>query len=128
MKQEVYFLVKLKKRYCQFENLWNIEDLDTGHRQSEDIGSFQELARAADPEVTTEEIVLVMTVPRWRHAEVACHTAKMEKLETYESFDVYDEVKYVGRRLYLDKLDHHGKLEGRREGGESKTLHARRHV
>ena len=84
------------KERCQFEKWWNIEDKDSGHQKSSDTARFTQIRKIDDD--PSQQQVLAINVPRWRHCEPACREAKRIKLEKLDKFEVYEEVKDKGQK------------------------------
>ena len=83
----------------QYENYWNIQNLETGHIAVENANDFVEIERVPKEPVETveEDLTYAVNVPRFRHSEPACVTAKIKELENFDENDVYEEVADKGQ-------------------------------
>ena len=73
----------------QYKRWWNIEDVETGHVSTTDLGSVNKIQKVNNDVQEVEEDVLVTVIPRYRHGERKGFNAKQEELKQWE--EVVDE-------------------------------------
>lgn len=78
-----------------YADWWNIANVKTCHKSSENLGVLQGLERVTE-EVSSPESEMetyAVNVPQWRYHEPECEVAKEKELENFDKFDVYKEIK-----------------------------------
>ena len=70
-----------------------MKDLKTGHEHHEDLGKKSFVERITNEDESSQEVVYVVQVPRYRHHEDGCKNAKEKELLSWDKFQVYEEVK-----------------------------------
>ena len=80
------------KATSKYRNWWNVKNVKTGHIQAEDLGSSSTVQKLPDVVEEEENRTFVMTIPRHLHSEMRCKEAKEKELNSWDEFDVYDEI------------------------------------
>ena len=80
-----------------YQKWWNIHNNETGEEQSYDTEKFESVRkiRVADDENIEE--VFVVQIPRYLHNEPRCLEAKEKELNSWDEFDVFEEVPDIGQ-------------------------------
>ena len=99
----------------KYKNWWNLQNVNTGHKSCEnfdDVHKYEVVEgnkddgeeisndNAGNNSVTGSEdvnCVFVTTIPRYRHYEEACKAAKEKELDSWDQYNVYEEVADVGQ-------------------------------
>ena len=93
-------LSRAGKKGRKYDKWWNIQNSVTGHIQPEDFGDMHAVEKVTiDQEIpeTVETNVYITTIPRYRHQEEGCKTAKQKELDLWDKYQVYEEVKDEGQ-------------------------------
>ena len=79
---------------------WNIKDCETGECKSINAGKLADIQKVVDLEEEGDtEQSLVVLIPRYMHNTQACIEAKEQELNSWDKFEVYEEVSDNGQRL-----------------------------
>ena len=85
------------KATAKYRNWWNVKNVKTGHIQAEDLGGTSTVQKLHEVAEEDEDRTFVMTIPRHLHSETRCKEAKEKELNSWDAFDVYDEVSDNGQ-------------------------------
>ena len=78
------------------EKWWNVENVESGHIQGENLGDVKQLEKVT-PNADVNDDVYVVQIPRYRHHENCCKTAKEKELNSWDDYMVYEEVVDKGQ-------------------------------
>ena len=83
----------------KYDKWWNVKNTQTGHIQPLDFDRLKEIQIVTSEEnVSKEQNVYVVNIPRYRHHEEACKLAKEEEFKSWEKYEAYEEVEDEGQR------------------------------
>ena len=107
VKSEGRALARAGKEGGLYSNWWRIKDSSTKHIRVLNMDVLKQVkvkSRSAEVpnhiEEDDEDVdTFVLLIPRYLHGEKRCLDAKMEELEKFVEFDVYEEVLYTGQKL-----------------------------
>ena len=81
----------------KYKSWWNIKNLDSGHVQAENLEELNQIENIDDEQAAVETETFVMNIPRHLHNEKRCIEAKEKEFDSWEKFDVFEEVADVGQ-------------------------------
>jgi hypothetical protein len=95
--QTATVLGRAGKATGQYKSHYNIRDIDSGEMKYVDLNSVKDWVKCTDDEVTMDEEVNVVLVPRARHQDKQCVEARRVELEKLKHYGVYREVEDKGQ-------------------------------
>ena len=94
-------LCRAGKKGGMYDKWWNVRNMETGHIQPEDLGKVEVIEKVLEESVIEEscetESVYVSEIPRYRYHEEVCKAAKEKELESWDKYEVYEEVNDEGQ-------------------------------
>ena len=96
--KEVKVLSRAGKKGGKYDLWWNLSNTETGHVEAIDLGDVDILSNVSDQHEFNEESVYVVCIPRYRHQEEVCKQAKEKELNSWDHYQVYEEVQDDGQK------------------------------